>query len=480
MIHTRFVATLGPATTDPQVMQRMLEAGVNVVRLNFSHGTLDTHAETLQSLRKAAEHVEHPVAILGDLCGPKIRLGEITDHGGTGGMPIDPGDTLTIQRQPIEGRDGRVSTNYEFFIDDVEVGHRVLIEDGMLRFVVTDKTTDQIICNCTTGGLVLSHKGVNLPESTIRVPTLTEHDLTCADWALDHELDFLALSFVRAADDIRQLRAHVTRDGQIAPHIIAKIEKPEAIEQIDAIIAEADGLMIARGDLGVEMDLARVPLIQKDLIRRCRDAAKPAIVATQMLQSMIEAATPTRAEVSDVANAIFDRADALMLSGETAVGRDPVLAVTTMAHIASTVQADQVSQPGGSTGSVPHIPSMPQYAAMARAVLELVVDLDIRLIVLGTARGDIARVFSKFRFDLPITAMSMHPPTRRRLALSYGVNALPFDPPEDFSKFLVALEAALTSRKLVEPGDRVVIIGSSMGADPGRVKDILVHTISQP
>ncbi|MAE60091.1 MAG: pyruvate kinase [Planctomycetaceae bacterium] len=479
MIYTKLVATLGPATSDLETMRRLLGVGVNVVRLNFSHGSLDLHEQTLTMLREAAADVEHPVAVLGDLCGPKIRLGVVADHEGTGGMSIEPGDTLVIGREEVEGRAGRVSANYEYFVDDVEIGHRVLIEDGMLRFVVTDKTEDEVICNCTTGGLLQSRKGINLPESQIRAATLTEKDMACADWAAGHEFDFLALSFVRSAEDIRRLRRHLVDGGRGVPDLIAKIEKPEAVEHIDEIIAEADGLMIARGDLGVEMDLARVPLIQKDLIRRCRIAAKPAIVATQMLQSMIEQATPTRAEVSDVANAILDRADAMMLSGETAVGRNPVLTVNTMAHIASTVESHLVDQPGGTTGVVPDIPSMAHYAAMARAVRELVVDLDIRLIVLGTQRGEIARVFSKIRFDVPIMAMSIHGQTRRRLSLCYGVKALPFDPPTTYADFQVQLDAMLKERGLAESGDRVVIIGCATGAEPGRVKDILVHMIDQ-
>jgi pyruvate kinase len=273
MIRTKIVATMGPACADVETLLRLFEAGVNVCRLNFSHGELDGHLLTLRNIREAAARFDQPIALLGDLGGPKIRLGQIADTGGTGGMPIHVGDTLTIQRDPVVGQDGRVCSIYAQLVDEVCVGHRVLIEDGLLRFVCTEKRADEIICNCTSGGVLKSKKGINLPDTPISVPSLTERDWACVDWAIEQRLDYLALSFVRTADDIRELRSYLS-DKIADIHIIAKIEKAEAVDHIDEIIDTADGLMVARGDLGVEMDVAMVPIIQKDMIRRCQSASR--------------------------------------------------------------------------------------------------------------------------------------------------------------------------------------------------------------
>ena len=338
MIRTKILATMGPACADVDTLVRLFEAGADACRLNFSHGTLAGHLKTLRHIREAAKRHGHPIAVLGDLCGPKIRLATIRDENGTGGVPIDVGDELIIQRASgADGTDRRVSSTYSGIVDDIEIGHRVLIEDGLLRFVCTEKTREELHCRCTSGGVLKTGKGINLPNSSIGLPSITEHDWEAVDWAIENDLDYLALSFVRRADELKLLREHL-RNKVSDIHIIAKIEKSEAMQNIDAIVDASDGLMIARGDLGVEMDVAQVPIIQKDLIRRCLAASKPVIVATQMLQSMIEHSSPTRAEVSDVANAILDGTDVVMLSGETAVGKYPVGAVHIMSHIAEVTE----------------------------------------------------------------------------------------------------------------------------------------------
>ncbi len=369
MIRTKIVATMGPACSDVASLTKLFEAGVDVCRVNFSHGSLDTALATLRNIREAATATGLPVAVLGDLCGPKIRLGKVIDANGAGGMPIKVGDTLTIVRLPIVGVEGRVSSTYPGLIDDVKIGDRVLIEDGLIRFVCTEKTDDQIICSCTSGGILKSSKGINLPNSAVNLPSITERDWECVDWAVENHLDYLALSFVRKAQDLIDLRQYL-HDKVSDIHLIAKIEKAEAIVEIDAIIEASDGLMVARGDLGVEMDVARVPIIQKDLIRRCQAAGKPVIVATQMLQSMIENSSPTRAEVSDVANAIIDGTDAVMLSGETSVGKFPIGSVLTMAHVASVTEDYLAARFDEDSPSPPHVRTTLPSGAIARGAAD--------------------------------------------------------------------------------------------------------------
>ena len=337
MIRTKIVATMGPACGDVEMLYSLFQAGVDVCRLNFSHGDLDAHLQMLRNIREAAARWDQPIAVLGDLCGPKIRLGKIADVDGTGGLSINSGEQLIIQRRDIPGAGKRVTSIYAHLVDDVQVGHRVLIEDGLLRFICTEKNSNEVKCNCTVGGILRSSKGINLPDTSVNIASITDRDWECVDWAVENDLDYLALSFVRKPEDLQLLREHL-RNKESDIHLIAKIEKSEALDHIEAIVESSDGLMIARGDLGVELDIARVPIIQKDLIRRCQTSGKPVIVATQMLQTMIEQASPTRAEVSDVANAIFDGTDAVMLSGETSVGKFPLGSVHMMSHVAGVTE----------------------------------------------------------------------------------------------------------------------------------------------
>jgi pyruvate kinase len=479
MIRTKIVATLGPATADMETLVRLIDAGADVFRLNFSHGTLESHAQALAAIRAAAERFGgRPIGVLGDLCGPKIRLGKVIDIGHSGGMPLAPGDDLVIQRQPMDGAGGRVSCTYPQIVDDVKVGDRVLVEDGLLRFVCTDKAPDEIRCRCTHGGILKTAKGVNLPNTHVSVASITDRDWECADWAIDNDLDFLALSFVRSADDLSHLRQHVRNRGSDV-QLVAKIEKSEAIQQIDPIIDATDGLMVARGDLGVEMDVAQVPLIQKELVRKCQQAGKPVIVATQMLQSMIEASTPTRAEVSDVANAIFDGADAVMLSGETSVGKFPVAAVHVMSHIAATTEDYLVRHPPLMPPEV-RAATLQLSAGVARGVRQMVQELKLKIVVVYSQTGSTARVFSKFRFDVPILALSADPRVLRRMSLCFGVAPTSMPLPADLDGLVSAAERLLIDRQLAAFGDRVAIVaGSSLGA-PGTLNGVIVHTIGDP
>ena len=477
MIRTKIVATMGPACGDADTLFRLFEAGVDVCRLNFSHGSLDDHLQMLRSIREAAARFSHPVAVLGDLCGPKIRLGKIADQDGTGGMPIDVGDELVIQRAPVVGRDRRVSSTLASLVDDVQIGDRIFIEDGLIRLICTDKTADELHARCTIGGVLKSSKGINLPGTAINVPSITERDWECIDWAIDNDLDYLALSFVRKPDDVLLLRQHLQNKVSDI-HVIAKIEKAEAVKAIDGILEASDGLMVARGDLGVEMDVAQVPIIQKDLVRRCKVAGKPVIVATQMLQSMIEQASPTRAEVSDVANAIFDGTDAVMLSGETSVGKFPVGAVHTMAHVAD-VTEQYIAGSEETKAPLVKLKTLQLSAAVARGVWQMVQDLRVSLVVIWSQTGATARVFSKYRFPIPIVALSTDHRALRRMSLHYGVIPQELAPASDMTVLVHEVDRLVRELKYAQAGDRIVIVaGTSLGA-PGTMNGVVIHTVGQ-
>ena len=479
MICTKIVATMGPACSDVETLFRLFEAGVDVCRLNFSHGSLDQHLSQLRNIREAAARFTRPIAVLGDLCGPKIRLGKIFEVNGTGGMPIEVGETLIIQRAPIMGANGRVSSIFTKLVDDVQIGDRVLIEDGLLRFMCVDKNTDELICNCTAGGVLKSSKGINLPNTVIHAPSITDRDWECVDWAVENRLDYLALSFVRSAADINELRGYL-RDKVSDIHIVAKIEKAEAVQHIDEIIESADSLMVARGDLGVEVDLAQVPIIQKDIIRRCQAAGKPVIVATQMLQSMVDNSSPTRAEVSDVANAIFDGTDAVMLSGETSVGKFPLGTVHIMAHIAE-VTENYLHNTAEDTmmRAAPVVKTSLHSGALARGAWRVVNDLKAKLVVIWTQTGATARIFSKHRFPVPIVALSGDHRTLRRMAIHYGVIPQEAMPSHDMSELIEAVDKLVQERHFAQLNDRIVIVAGWSAGTPGSMNGMVIHTVGQ-
>ena len=479
MIRTKIVATMGPACADVDNLYSLFQAGVGVCRLNFSHGDLDGHLKMLRNIREAAARWSQPIAVLGDLCGPKIRLGPIAAHDHAEGMPIAVGDELIIQREPCLGQNGRVSSIYANLVDDVEVGHRLLIEDGLLRFICTEKNFSEIRCNCTIGGVLKSAKGINLPDTSVNVPSITDRDWACAEWAIENDLDYLALSFVRSADDLQLLREHL-RNSNADIHLIAKIEKAEALDQMDAIIDASDGLMIARGDLGVEMDVAQVPIIQKDLIRRCQTAGKPVIVATQMLQTMIENASPTRAEVSDVANAIFDGTDAVMLSGETSVGKFPIGSVHTMSHVAEVTEEYLINSTSAPVlAAKSNSASLRYSSAIARGVREIIEDLKMKLVVIWSQTGATARIFSKGRFPVPIVALSSDHRTLRKMALNFGVIPHEMAPPRNMLDLVQSVDGFVQECKYAALGDRIVIVSGAALGTPGTLNGIILHTLGE-
>jgi pyruvate kinase len=359
----------------------------------------------------------------------------------------------------------------------VKVGDRLLIEDGLLRFVITDKNRRDVRLRCMVGGIIKSSKGINLPNTIINVPSITDRDWECADWAVENELDFLALSFVRSAKDLELLRGHLQYKKADDIALIAKIEKSEALSDIDSIIEASDGLMVARGDLGVEMDVAQVPIIQKDLIRRCQAAGKPVIVATQMLQSMIDAATPTRAEVSDVANAILDGTDAVMLSAETSVGRFPIVAVHIMAHTAEVTEEyqDKNLPPEASPPRLSDLrdPS----AALARGAWRVVNDLKVKLVVIWSQTGSTARVFSKHHFHCPIVAFSSDPAALRRMSIHYGVIPQQKDRPTSISELFQVVDQTLIDCKYAQAGDRILIVAGWSPAMPDTMNGLIIHSV---
>lgn len=478
MIRTKIIATMGPAVADEKTLYSIFEAGVDICRLNFSHGDLTKHGQMLALIRDASKRCGHPVAVLGDLAGPKIRLGQIADQDGTGGMPVAVGDEITVQREPIVGANKRVSTILETFVDDVQVGHRILIEDGMLRFVVTEKTSSEVKMRCTLGGILKTSKGINLPNTFVNVPSITDKDFECTDWAAANDLDYLALSFVRKADDIKLLRGHLQYKKATGIQLIAKIEKSEAIADIGNILAAADGLMVARGDLGVELDVAQVPIIQKDLIRRCQAAGKPVIVATQMLQSMVEQGTPTRAEVSDVANAIYDGTDAVMLSAETSVGKFPLGAVHMMAHVAEETERylDSVVDPDAAP---PNVLAEPSAQALARGAWRIAQDSKVKLVVIWSQRGTTARLFSKHHFHCPIIALSSDVRTLRRMAIHYGV--LPHEAARtpDVNELIASIDKIVLQNSYAQINDRILIVAGWSPAMPDSMNSVILHTVGQ-
>jgi pyruvate kinase len=477
MIRTKIIATMGPACRDVETLHQLFQSGVDVCRLNFSHDTLPAHLQTLRNIRQSAVRQDNPIAILGDLGGPKIRLGPIENEAGTGGMPVSVGENIVIQREHILGHNKRMTCTYTELIDDLKVGDRVLVEDGMLRFVVVEKSANEVRCECQAGGILKSAKGINLPGTPVNLPSITDRDWECIEWAIENDLDYLALSFVRRPDEINLLREHLDKKNS-SIQIIAKIEKSEAIQHIDSIIDAAYGLMIARGDLGVEMDVAQVPIIQKDLIRRCQVAGKPVIVATQMLQSMIEQNSPTRAEVSDVANAIFDGSDAVMLSGETSVGKFPILAVETMSHVAK-VTEEYIA----AAGLIKELPLklrvMQHTAAVASGVRRIAEDLKVKLVVVYSKTGATARIFSKSRLSAPIVALSSDHRALRLMALHWGVIPQEMPPPTSMDGLVNDVDELVRERGFAEAGDRIIIVaGPSLGAS-GTLNGMILRTVGE-
>ncbi|MFQ6047921.1 MAG: pyruvate kinase [Phycisphaerae bacterium] len=474
MITTKIIATVGPACWDSSTLAAMITEGVDLLRLNFSHGKLDEHAEAVSRIRQICHQTGATVAIIGDLCGPKIRLGRLAG----GRCQLQSGQRLAIQRRPVLGTPARLSTNYPSLVDEVKPPARILIDDGQIELRVLEARPDELICQVEVGGELGDNKGLNLPDSVISAPSLTEKDRHDLDWAIRQDLDFIALSFVRSADDLRALRAILKQHGS-GMKVIAKIEKPQAIAHIEPIVAEADAVLVARGDLGVEMDPASVPLLQKEIVLRCRQAGKPAIIATQMLQSMTTAARPTRAEVSDVANAILDSADAVMLSAETSVGQHPVEAVRAINRIAAETEAFLARTAGHDSQPVTSA-TMRVTSAVVHGANLIARDLAARLVAIWTETGYTVGLLSKHRLPQPIVGLSPHPRVCRQMELCYGVEPVCMTRPPDQQEMLAQLDQALLARRLVQPNDLILVAAGTALHWPGATNALLIHLVGQP
>jgi pyruvate kinase len=414
MPRTKIVCTIGPASRSPEILADLIRAGMNVARLNFSHGSHSEHGEVIRHLRRLADELSRPVAVLQDLGGPKIRVGPVS--GGT--VTLEPGSTFILTRRHVAGDSGKVSISYPALPRDVRKGDTLLLGDGAIELRVTSVMTQDIKCRVIIGGPLSSHKGINLPSRSLRLPSLTEKDERDLAFGLRHKVDYVALSFVRSAKDILRAKKLMAARKRSVP-IIAKIEKHEALDNIDEIIPLVGSVMVARGDLGVEIPLETVPRVQKWLIRKSNVSGKPVITATQMLRSMVENPRPTRAEVTDVANAVLDGTDAVMLSEETAIGRFPVEAVRMMAKVVEDAErefphAEWIRKWWGKEGK-----SLSE--AVAFSACNLAEDIGAAAIISFTQSGLTARLVSKFRPACPIVALTPVPETYRRLDLVWGV-----------------------------------------------------------
>jgi pyruvate kinase len=471
---TKILATLGPSSRSPEVLARLFEAGMDAVRLNFSHGTHDDHALGVEHARSAAEKVGIPVCLVQDLQGPKIRIGELSGPS----IDVPTGSRLTITTDPVLGVPGRVSTSFSALPEDAHPGDRVLLDDGKIQLTVVAVEGKDVICDVHVGGTLFPRKGINLPGVPVRVPSFTEKDLDDLAFGLAMGIDYVALSFVRSADDVRALRA-VMKDrwpNAASTPIIAKVEKPQAIDHIEEIIRVADAVMVARGDLGVEMPAEDVPVLQKNIIRRCNEAGKPVIVATQMLESMVANATPTRAEASDVANAVLDGCDAVMLSAETSVGKYPVEAVSMMNRIVQRVEGEGLrqrmvdSQGWGWPGSVQD--------ALGRASCVLAEQMGAAALIAITHTGKTATIASRYRPRTPLLAVTDNPQTLRRLSMVWGVRCMLVETAEkDRSRVFHVVESELLKRGLVRQGDAVVFLSGQPLFAGGSTNDIRVEQI---
>ena len=453
--HSKIVCTIGPASRSPRIIERLLHAGMDVARLNFSHGSHANHAESIAILRAAATHIHKPIAILADLQGPKIRTGALA-----GGAPVvlRAGQKFVITTARVLGDSTRVSTVFKALPREVHRGDRILLSDGLIELRVRQVRGREVICEVVNGGALGEHKGINLPGVKLRVPALTPKDREDLLFALKHGANYIAVSFVRRPEDVVLAKTLVRRAGKDTP-VIAKLEKPEAIENLDAILRVADGVMVARGDLGVEMNPERVPVVQKTIIKRAREFRRPVITATQMLESMTENPRPTRAEASDVANAIFDGSDAVMLSAETASGKYPVEAVSMMARI--------IEEAESSIEEFPR-PAPQERLKVAETVAELVChasrELHMKLIAVFTHSGFTARLISRYRPLVPIVAFSPEEATRRRMALIWGVRPQTISDVRKVDGLAAVAEKRLVEERLVRKGDVIgIVAGTPMG-----------------
>ncbi|MFC7328375.1 pyruvate kinase [Marinactinospora rubrisoli] len=463
----KIVATLGPATSSPESIRALVDAGLDVARLNLSHGTHENHHASYTNVRAAAAASGRSVGILADLQGPKIRLGTFAD----GPVDLNPGDEFTVTIDDVPGDRHRVSTTYKSLPGDVRPGDRVLIDDGRVVLEAVKTTSTDVHTRVLIGGTVSNHKGLNLPGVSVSVPALTPKDEEDLRWALAQGVDMVALSFVRSPADADEVHRIMDEVGVRVP-LIAKIEKPQAVERLHDIIEVFDGVMVARGDLGVELPLENVPMVQKRAIERCRDKAKPVIVATQMLESMISAPRPTRAEASDVANAVLDGADAVMLSGETSVGKYPVETVQTMARIVAAAEQESL-RASHILNRVPETTG----GSIARAAAEVGATVGAKALVAFTMTGETARRLARYRSPIPLLAFTTQTATRSQLSLTWGVETHCVPWVDHTDEMVRQVESELLDMGRYQKGDKVVIVAGSPPGTPGSTNSLRVHRL---
>jgi pyruvate kinase len=451
MKKTKIVATIGPATESEEMLTKMLKAGMNVMRLNFSHGDFAEHQNRVNNLRSVMKKTGMRAAILQDLSGPKIRLGEFYQER----VELKSGDKIVITTEKIVGDEKRVSINYKEFPKEVKPGDKVMVDDGKKQFEVLSIKGNEVTCKIVVGGNTKGRRGVNLPDTDISMSCLTEKDLKDVEFGIKNKVDFIALSFVRKPSDIVELR-EILKKKKCNAGIIAKIETPQAVKNIDEIISLVDGLMIARGDLAIEVPYQKVPGYQKMMIQKCNDAGKPVITATQMMESMIKSPVATRAEVSDVANAILDGTDAVMLSEETTLGEFPVNAVTVMATVASEIEANYPERSivrvgvNGDTNIADSITS---------SVVKTSHDVGAKVIVALTDSGFTARMVSRHKPQANILALTSHEETSNKLCLSFGCKAITVPRYDSIKDVIRMVREYCLKEKLVKKGDKVVVVG---------------------
>ena len=485
MRRTKMICTIGPSSNTPDVLRELIAAGMDLARLNFSHGTQEVHRAACQAIRSLAAEAGRNVAVMADLQGPKMRTGPLK---GGGPVALNEGAILCVTTRNVPGDAACVSTTYANLPNDVKAACRLLIADGAMELRVERVDGPDVHCRIMRGGELGEHKGINLPGVNVSAPSLTEKDIEDLAFALNLGVDYVALSFVRYPDDLRLLRERI--DGLCAgksenggrPGVVAKIERPEALENIEEILSLSDAVMVARGDLGIEVCLDDIPQIQKGLIRKCNAHGLPVITATQMLESMMTNPRPTRAEVSDVANAIYDGADAVMLSGETAAGRFPLEAARTMADIAERADNAIAAAPVDSS----HYPvDSPVWrgshsGAIAQAVARIAAQLEIARVVCFTKSGHTARAIARCRPHTPITAITLSENTLRRCALVWGVDALRSTEVKNVDQMFGMVDGLVLEHGLAKPGDSIIVVGGTPLAVGSVTNFLKLHTVGRP
>ncbi len=470
---TKIIATLGPASSEPDQIRKLIKAGVNIFRQNMSHGDHNYHKETYARVRQIAEELDKPAGILGDLCGPKIRTGKFKKDS----IELKNNESVIVTTRDVEGKPGLIPSQYASLADDVELGDRILLADGTLEVEVDKIEGTEITCTVIYGGKLGNHKGINLPGVKVSAPSLTEKDIADAKLAIELGVDFLALSFVRTAEDIHDLRELMDSNGSDA-RIIAKIEKPEALDNASAILDAADGIMVARGDLGVELNPEQVPVAQHQLIDLARQKFKPVIVATQMLESMIEMARPTRAEVTDVAYAVNLGTDAIMLSGETAVGAFPVDAVSMMDRISRQTESYLWSHNayGAKITENPSQTALPIWDAVANSMAQLAQDLRVHAVVVISNSGMSAATMSSARPAAPVVAITNRQDVCRKMAILWGVISVYSENAGKVNPNELAREA-IRDKGLAKAGEKVLLVRGFHADDMLNTPSVTVLTI---